>query len=140
MSWEPWFQNFRKNLIFKFQWWWNSYIFDLLVRGSLIEVGFLRIQNSQEIVKMSLTTSNLLYDKSVRKSHDKNWKKVKYKSDVWIGRGFYIYWYSEVITRKNVIIHFTADQLPVFCALLSAPGKYCNGYLLYTTGNIIGKN
>ena len=95
------FQNFRISQIFKFQWWWKSYILDLLVRGSLIVVGFLRIKNSQEIVKLSLTTSNLLYDKSVRKSHDKNWKKVKYKSDVWIGRGFYIYWYSEVITRKK---------------------------------------
>ena len=46
----------------------------------------------------------------------------------------------KLLHEKNVIIHFTADQLPVFCALLSAPGKYCNGYLLYTTGNIIGKN
>ena len=45
----------------------------------------------------------------------------------------------KLLHEKNVIIHFTADQLPVFCALLSAPGKYCNGYLLYTTGNIIGK-
>lgn len=36
----------------------------------------------------------------------------------------------KLLHEKNVIIHFTADQLPVFCALLSAPGKYCNGYLL----------
>ena len=42
----------------------------------------------------------------------------------------------KLLHEKNVIIHFTADQLPVFCALLSAPGEYCTGYLLYITGNV----
>ena len=47
----------------------------------------------------------------------------------------------KLLHEKNVIIqnvHFTADQLPVFCVLLSAPGEYCSGYLLYIIGNIIG--
>ena len=78
----PDFHNFLKSKIFKFQWWSNSYTSDLAVLGSLIrgcEVTLI-FQNS-EFVKLSLTTSNLLYDKSVRKSRDKNcWKKKMKKS------------------------------------------------------------